>query len=233
MYLLSFHCVCYQFQTPDFQLVEVQEDPCKFVLVVKGDQKFLFKTSTNEEREKWVNSINDVIYNLDKVKERDALGRASLRSSYRRNAVTITRSSSLSPTPVVLDNGVHSPQTSPQGSPRNSPIHFMDSSALILRSDSLPSNITHRRSPVLTKKVVQIPSRESPTKELENNIDAHFIPVHRTASSLSTNSYSSINSYNSSTSLAPAPGSPASIPRNKSFSKPVDETTGSQRVSDF
>ena len=210
------------------------------MLVVKGDQKFLFKASTNEEREKWVNTINSVMCNLDKAKERNALGRASLRSSYRRNAVTITRSSSLSPTPVVLDNGVHSsPQHSPQDSPRNSPIPFLDSPALISRSDSFPSNVTHRKSPNLSKKMIQaqIPSRESPTKELENNTDAHFIPLHRTTSSLSTNSYSSVNSYGSSTSQAPAPGSPVTIPRNKSFSKPnnpsVDETSGSQRVREF
>lgn len=206
------------------------------MLVVKGDQKFLFKASTNEEREKWVDTITQVMYNLDKVKERNALGRASLRSSYRRNAVTITRSSSLSPTPVVLDNGVHSPQHSPQDSPRSSPIHFLDSPTLVSRSDSFPSNMTHRKSPNISKKMiqVQVPSRESPTKELENNTDAHFVPVHRTASSLSTNSYSSVNSYSSSTSQTPAVGSPATIPRNKSFSKPnnpsVDETAGSQRV---
>ena len=204
------------------------DDPCKFVLVVKGDQKFSFKTSATEERDTWVDTITNAIYNLEKMKQRDTLGRASLRSSFRRNAVTITRSSSLSPTPVAIDNGVNSPHDSPQNSPRNSPIHFLDPPTL-MKSDSLPLNFTNKRSPAITKKI-HVSSRESPTRELENNTDAHSL--HRTASSLSTNSYGSTNS---TTSQAPAAGSPATIPRNRSFSKPNnhDESTGSQRVSNF
>ena len=175
-----------------------------------------------------MDTITSVIYNLEKVKQRDTLGRASMRSSFRRNAVTITRSSSLSPTPVAINNGVNTPHDSPQNSPLNSPIHFLDPPTL-MKSDSLPLNFTHKRNPVVAKKL-HVPSRESPTRELENNTDA--VSLQRTASSLSTNSYSSINS---TTSQAQATGSPTTIPRSKSFSKPnnQDETTGSQRVSNF
>ena len=225
---------------------EVQEDPCKFLLVVKGDQKFLLKAPTSDERDKWVDSITDALHNLDRIKDGDVFGQASLRSSLRRNAVTITRSSSLSPTSVVLNNGTQSPQgsprSSPKNSPRNSPIHFLEYPATFSRSDSLPSNGTRRRSsPVLTKKS-KLASRESLNKEQENSNDMQ-LPIQRTVSTLSTSSYSSTNSYGSSAGQPPAAaGSPVTLQRSKSSviqdRKPniqinSDETAGSQRVSNL
>ena len=228
----------------DVQLYDVQEDPCKFLVIAKSDQKFLFKASTTEERDKWVESITDALCNLDRVRQRDTLGQASIRSSLRRNAVTITRSSSLSPTPVVLSNGTQSPRSSPrnspQNSPRSSPIHFYDPPNHLSRSDSLPSSVTKRGSPVLSKKG-RVSSRENLTKELESGSDG-LLPVQRTASTLSTSSYSSTNSYNSSAGQALATSSPSSLKRSKSSvvqqTKPnilnsnnTDEAAGSQRVS--
>lgn len=221
---------------------EVQEDPCKFLVVVKGDQKFLFKASTSDERDNWVDSITDALHNLDRIKDGDVFGQASTRSSLRRNAVTITRSSSLSPTSVVLNNGTQSPQGSPRSSPRNSPIHFLEYPATFSRSDSLPSNGTHKRSsPVLTKRS-KLASRESLNKEQENSNDMQ-LPMQRTVSTLSTSSYSSTNSYGSSAGQPPAiAGSPVTLQRSKSSviqdRKPniqinSDETAGSQRVSNL
>ena len=219
----------------------MQEDPCKFQLVVKGDQKFLFKAPTSEERDQWVDSFINVVNNLNKIKDSDTFSRASLRSSNRRNAVTITRSSSLSPTPVVVNNSQsphNSPRNSPKNSPRNSPIHFLDSPALLSRSDSVPTNPVHKGSPILSRQS-RISPRDSPTKELENN-DAYFTPLQRTTSSLSTNSYTSTISHNSSTSQNPPTASP-SLTRSKSAAvqanKPIDDqetsegTTVNQKVA--
>lgn len=203
------------------------------MLVVKGEQKFLFKTSTSEERDKWVESITKVMHNLDRLKDSDTLSRASLRSSFRRNAVTITRSSSLSPTPVVVSNGTNSPRGSPQTSPRNSPIRFLDNPAHILRSDSFPFNATHKRSPIIVKKN-QIPSGGSPTMEMENNNNTHFIPIQRTVSLLSTSSHGSTSSYNSSIGPAPAIDNHSVTHSSKPTNQdPSDDTSGNQRVSNI
>lgn len=175
------------------------------------------------------------MHNLDKIKESDTISRASLRSTNRRNAVTITRSSSLSPTPIVVDSDTQSLHNSQKTSPRNSPTQFLDDPAFLLRSDSLPSNHVHRRSPVLTKQV-RISSRESPTKEMRNSNDIYFVPIQHATSTLSTNSYSSANSYNSSNGQNPSTGSPSTIKRSKSVvhnstSANQDGTGGGQRVS--
>jgi len=167
---------------------------------------------------------------------------ASLRSSFRRNAVIITRSSSLSPTPVVVDSDSQSLHNSQKTSPRDSPTQFIDNPALISRSDSLPSNHVHKRSPVLMRQS-KVPSKESPTKELENSSnDVYFVPIHRSVSTLSTNSYSSTNSYNSSNSQNPSIGSPSAVQKNKPAvaqgNQPTNQnttngTTSGQRVSNF
>lgn len=208
--------------------MEVLEDPCKFLVVLKGDQKLVFKSLTVEDREKWANLLTSMLNNRNFIMEADTLQRASVRGSLRRNAVTITRSSSMSPTSVLVNN---------TDSARSSPTRFLDSPTMS-RTGSITSRSSvnlQRGSPTLSRHS-PTPSRNSPTPSRNSPSPEHdstftFSALHRTASTLSTNSRTNSHTSNDSPSSLHRTMSAAVQPSNYDT---TDQGNGkTQKVSGY